>query len=310
MKLTIIIPVFNEEVRLGECIKYMESQTVKPEVIFVDGGSKDGTVNVVRTAIKRNKNFRLLSERGAKRSVANASNTGWKEATGEILLVTGVDVAIEPDFTKKIVREFEKHPTANLIRFGCDPMPPKRFKSAIEKAMFYKDERGGGGLLVFRTRISKTAGMYDPGLGFGDDKNFWAKVRAKEKEIKVATTVRYSKSATLDLKGIAMRYMWYGRTIPRYLKGNKDNRTLYRAILAAVFVGLILTFWIHPYLAYLLLLFILAPVARGAAFGIRLYKMFKIISPIFVLPLTETLGFFFVGIGVFKYLLGDRTVGR
>jgi len=310
MKLTIIIPILNEEKRLGDCIMYIKSQTVKPEVIFVDGGSKDGTVKVVRKAMERNKNFRLLFEKGAKRSVANASNTGWKEATGEILLVTGVDVAIEPDFTKKIVREFEKHPTANLIRFGCDPMPPKKFKSPIEKAMFYKDERGGGGLLVFRTRISKTAGMYDSGLGFGDDKNFWAKVRAKEKELKVNTTVKYSKSATLDLKGIAMRYIWYGRTIPKYLKGNKDNRTLYRAVLAAIFVALVLTFWIHPYLAYLLLLFILAPVARGVAFGIRLYKMFKVKSPIFVLPLTETLGFFFVGIGVFKYLLGDRTVGR
>ena len=310
MKLSIVIPVFNEEARLGECIKYMESQTVKPEVIFVDGGSKDGTVKVVREAMKRNNNFRLLFEEGAKRSVANASNTGWKAATGEIMLITGVDTSIEPDFTKKVVKEFEKHPNANLLRFGCDPMPPKKFKSYVEKAMFYKDERGGGGLLVFRTRISKTAGMYDPGLGFGDDKNFWAKVRAKEKIVDVKTTVKFSKSATLNLKGIAMRYMWYGRTIPKYLKGNKDSRTLYRAILAAVFVGLVLTFWIHPYLAYLLMLFILAPVIRGVAFGIRLHKMFKIRSPIFVLPVTETLGFFFVGIGVFKYLLGDRTIGR
>jgi glycosyltransferase involved in cell wall biosynthesis len=310
MKLSIVIPVYNEQARLGDCIKYLESQTVKPEVIFVDGGSRDNTVGVVKEAMKTNKNFRLAAEKGPKRSVANASNTGWKMAAGEILLVTGVDTAMEPDFTKKVVREFEKHPDADLIKFYSKPMPPKRFKSPVEKAMFYKDERGEGRLLIFRTGISKTAGMYDPGLGFGDDKNFWRKVLSKEKVLDVKTELKFSKSATLDLKGIAVRYMWYGRTMPRYLKGNKDSRTMVRAFLAAIFVILVLTFWIHPYLAYLALLMLLLPAVRGVAFGIRLYKLFGVKSPITVLPFTEILGFFFVGIGVFKYLLGDKAVGR
>ena len=310
MKLSIVIPVYNEQARLGDCIKYLESQTVKPEVIFVDGGSRDNTVGAIKEAMKTNKNFRLAFEKGPKRSVANASNTGWEMATGEILLVTGVDTAMEPDFTKKVVREFEKHPDADLIKFYSKPMPPKRFKSPVEKAMFYKDERGEGRLLIFRTGISKTAGMYDPGLGFGDDKNFWRKVLSKEKVLDVKTELKFSKSATLDLKGIAVRYMWYGRTMPRYLKGNKDSRTMVRAFLAAIFVILVLTFWIHPYLAYLALLMLLLPAVRGVAFGIRLYKLFGVKSPITVLPFTEILGFFFVGIGVFKYLLGDKAVGR
>jgi glycosyltransferase involved in cell wall biosynthesis len=310
MKLTIIIPVLNEEKRLGDCIMYLEKQTVKPEVIFVDGGSKDKTVPLIKASMRKNKNFRLLIDKGERRSVASASNLGWKAAKGEVLLITGVDTAIEPDFTKKAVKEFEKHPDANLIKFYSRPMPPDKFKSLVEKAMFYKDERGEGRLLLFRNRISKTAGMYDPGLGFGDDKNFWKKVLSKEKALDVKTELKYSKSATLDLKGIAVRYMWYGRTIPKYLKSNKDSTTMIRAFLASIFVILALTFWIHPYLIYLTLLMLLLPAVRGVAFGVRLYRLYGVKSPIAVLPFTEILGFFFVGIGVFKYLLGDRRIGR
>jgi len=310
MKLTIVIPVFNEEARLGECIKYMESQTVKPEVIFVDGGSKDGTVNVVRKAMKRNKNFRLLFEKGPYRSVANASNTGWKAAKGEVMIITGADTLIEPDFTKKVLREFERHPEVNVIQFISKPMPPEKFNNAIEKAMFHKDERGSGRLLIFRSRISKTAGMYDPKLGFGDDKNFWKKLLSKEKVLDVKTEVKFSKSATIGLKGIAQRYLWYGRTIPLYLSKNKDNRTLFRTILSCSFVVLAFTWWIHIYLAGLFLLLLFLPLARGFGFGVNLWRRFGVKSPMFVLPFTEVLGFFFVGLGVFKRLLGDKAIGR
>jgi len=310
MKLSIIIPVYNEQERVKDCIKYMESQTVKPEVIFVDGGSRDSTVAVIRKAMKKNKNFRLLFEKGAVRSVANASNTGWKAAAGEAMIITGVDTLIEPDFTKKVLREFEKHPESNVIRFISKPMPPERFKNHLEKAMFYKDERGGGRLIIFRRKVSKTTGMYDPKLGFGDDKNFWKKLLSKEKVLDVKTEVKFSKSATLGLKGIAQRYLWYGRTIPLYLSKNKDNRTLFRTILSCSFVVLAFTWWLHIYLGALFLLLLLLPLARGFGFGINLWKRFRVKSPMFILPFTEVLGFFFVGLGVFKRLIGDKAIGR
>jgi glycosyltransferase involved in cell wall biosynthesis len=64
MKLSIVIPVYNEQARLSDCIKYLEGQTVKPEVIFVDGGSRDNTVGAIKEAMKNNKNFRLAAEKG------------------------------------------------------------------------------------------------------------------------------------------------------------------------------------------------------------------------------------------------------
>src|SRR3989338_8557990 len=104
-KLSIVIASFNEEKRITPCLEYLAAQTEKPEVIFVDGGSKDKTVEIIKRWAKKNPNFKVIPEQGEKRSVANALNCGWKTATGNIILMTAVDTAISPDFTEKVVRE-------------------------------------------------------------------------------------------------------------------------------------------------------------------------------------------------------------
>jgi hypothetical protein len=220
-----------------------------------------------------------------------------------------VDSQIEEDFTKKIVKEFKKNPGVDAIKFICRPYVPKRFSNPFEKALFYKDERGDGRLIIFAKKAIDKLGYFDASLGFEEDK-VWSKGWPKLNMIETKTVLVQSKSGYLNFKKFFQRYLWYGRTIPLYLSKNKDNRTLFRTIMAVLFVVLVFTFWIHSYLMYALGLLLLLPLARGFAIGLRLYKMFKVKSPMFVLPLTEAIGFFFVGLGVFKRILGDKTIGR
>lgn len=309
MKMSAITPCFNEGERIEKYLKVLERQTVKPEVIIVDGGSTDGTLDIIKRYMKKNRNIKLLHETGEKRSPGNARNIGWKAATGHIIYLMDVDSRIEPDFTRKAVQEFEKYPDAELIRFNCRPYFPPKFKNLIEKAIFYKDERGDQKLILFTRDIVKKVGYIDPGLGFGEDR-IWMKKIMEQKITDVDTTLIQSKSGYLDFFGMAQRYIWYGRTIPMYLKKTSDRKMLAGLTLSVSLVVLTFIFWIHPYLTYLLILLLLLPVARGVAFGLRLHKVFGVKSPMFVLPFTEMLGFFFMGVGFFKYLLGDRTIGR
>jgi len=308
-KMTAVVPCYNEEERITKLLDNLQKQALMPEIIIVDGGSTDKTVALIKERMKKNKSIRLMREAGKNRSPANARNIGWNAAKGDIIYLMDTDSQIEEDFTKKIVKEFKKNPGVDAIKFICHPYIPKKFSNTFEKALYYKDERGDGRLIIFAKKAIDKLGYFDASLGFGEDK-VWGKGWSKLNMIETKTVLTQSKSGYLNFKKFFQRYLWYGRTIPKYLQRNNDNKTLLQAVLATIFVVTVLTFWVHPYLAYLALLMLLLPIVRGIAFGVRLYRLYGVKSPTAVLPLTEILGFFLVGMGVFKYLLGDKTVGR
>ena len=58
MLVSIIVPTFNSEKYLKNCIESILNQSYKNfEVIFVDNSSKDKTVQIIKDYIKQNKNF-------------------------------------------------------------------------------------------------------------------------------------------------------------------------------------------------------------------------------------------------------------
>lgn len=309
MKLSVITPCFNEEERIEEYLRVLERQTVKPEVIIVDGGSTDRTVEIIKQHMKKHKNIKLFKETGAKKSPGNARNIGWKKATGNMIYLMDVDSRIEPNFTKKVVEEFKKHPKALLIRFNCKPYFPKKFKNPLEKAIFYKDERGDQKLILFSKDIIKKVGYFKTGLGFGEDKE-WMKKIFKQKITDVDTTLVQSKSGYLNFFGMAQRYSWYGRTIPMYLKKTEDKKIFIGLVFSIFLVIFTFTFWINEVFLYLWILFLILPLLRGVLIGAKLLKRFRVWEPIIFLPITELIAMFFVGVGFFEFLAGNKRTSR
>jgi glycosyltransferase involved in cell wall biosynthesis len=97
-KLSVVIPCFNEEKKIGKCLDGLLDQNVPPyEIIVVDGQSKDDTRKIVKEYEKRNKLIKLLVETG-KRSPANARNVGWKAAKGNYILFMDADSVCDENF--------------------------------------------------------------------------------------------------------------------------------------------------------------------------------------------------------------------
>jgi len=82
--ISIIIPVLNEERALPATLQHVFSQTGKFEVIIVDGGSTDSTLDIVR----QDSRIQLLS---AATGRASQMNAGAQQANGEWLLFLHAD---------------------------------------------------------------------------------------------------------------------------------------------------------------------------------------------------------------------------
>ncbi len=107
-KLSVIIPSYNESVNLKKGVllgvkKYLDSLKIDYEIIVVDDGSTDDSVDLVKKA--QNKNIRLIqNNHGGK---ANTVMTGMLIAVGDIMLFTDMDQATPINQIEKFLPEFE-----------------------------------------------------------------------------------------------------------------------------------------------------------------------------------------------------------
>ncbi|MFN2427205.1 MAG: TIGR04283 family arsenosugar biosynthesis glycosyltransferase [Candidatus Binatia bacterium] len=90
-----MIPVLNEEARIADCLQRLLEMAGLPEIIVVDGGSSDRTVEIARS-------FAGVTVVDAPKGRALQMNAGAAAATGEVLLFLHADVHLPADAAEHI----------------------------------------------------------------------------------------------------------------------------------------------------------------------------------------------------------------
>jgi glycosyltransferase involved in cell wall biosynthesis len=101
MRVSVIVPTYNEEQYIGDCLKTLLAQSHPDyETIIVDDGSTDRTVDIARS-------FGVKVIQQNHRGPGVARNAGVQQATGEILSFLDADMSFDQDFLANLVKPIE-----------------------------------------------------------------------------------------------------------------------------------------------------------------------------------------------------------
>ena len=121
--LSIIIPAYNEEKRIGPTLEsifeFLAGRDYTGEVILVDDGSSDKTVEVAKASARAHENFRVL-ENGANRGKGYSVRNGMLEAKGKYLLFSDADLSTPIEETTRFL---EKMREGYHVVIGSRAMP-------------------------------------------------------------------------------------------------------------------------------------------------------------------------------------------
>ena len=106
-KVSVVIPVYNEEAVIGDCLKSLEKQAYEDfEVIIIDDGSTDKTLDILSKLQITSYKLQILKQKH--KGPGAARNLGVKQARGEILVFVDADMTFDKDFLKKLTEPIRK----------------------------------------------------------------------------------------------------------------------------------------------------------------------------------------------------------
>ncbi|WP_406532119.1 glycosyltransferase [Methanobrevibacter sp.] len=148
IKISVIIPVYNDEEFIAECLESVINQTLKEiEIICVDDGSSDNSLEILKNFEKKDSRIKVFSKENG--GSGSARNLGLTHARGKyIAFLDSDDYIVSNDAYQILFDEFEKSKvkmvSANLqvlskngIRYGTNDFQP------IEELSIKKSEEYG-----------------------------------------------------------------------------------------------------------------------------------------------------------------------
>ena len=184
-KISLIIPVRNEAATIEELIDNISHQSRQPdEVIFVDGGSRDKTIELLRHACNEHPTFRLIEmENGLP---GEARNRGVGNANYDWLAFTDAGNWIDDRWLEELITIADSDQSTAIVCGNFDPVTDTLFTACAAVAYIDKKvERENGACrgpsiasALVRRDVWDAAGGF-PSLRAAEDLMFFEEVERK-----------------------------------------------------------------------------------------------------------------------------------
>ena len=143
MKISLVIPIKNEEQSLTSLCSSINNQTRQPdEIILVDGGSTDRTIEIARQIILNQLNFRLIETPQA--SPGRGRNIGTDKARFEWVAFTDAGITLESDWLEKLVEKAVEDEETDIVYGNYAPVINSYFEKIA--ALVYVPAQSADGI--------------------------------------------------------------------------------------------------------------------------------------------------------------------
>ncbi len=202
-KLSIIIPVYNTEKYVEECISSVLSQTSDDfELIVVDDGSCDRSVETVAKLINGKANCKLLKNNH--KGVCGARNSGIDIASGDYICFVDSDDVLFPDYVESIVKASEIY-NSDVIYFyalyGTDKNRTRAEVKDLYTVLTKEDTAYLSAAALYHTpEVDNKDGKYHPISSFSAWMQVYKASLYKENNIRYAEGIKRSEDGLLNLE--------------------------------------------------------------------------------------------------------------
>jgi len=152
MKLSVVIPVYNEAATVHEIIERVQRVGIDKEIIIVDDCSTDGTRDVLLTIAKDHPNLTVLHHE-TNHGKGRALRTGFAAARGQYVIIQDADLEYDPEDYPKLLNPLEQN--------KADAVFGSRFLSTQEHRVLYFWHSLGNKLLTLLSNMATDLNLSD-----------------------------------------------------------------------------------------------------------------------------------------------------
>ena len=140
MKLSVVIPCFNEELNVGPlqevCVKAFEGKVESYELIFVNDGSRDGTWKALKALYERHLCPVKLVNLSRNFGKESAMYAGLQKACGDYVTLLDADLQQSPDIVMEMVEFLDNNPDFDSVAAYQETRSEGKFTSWCKKTFY------------------------------------------------------------------------------------------------------------------------------------------------------------------------------